>query len=124
MTRDREPDGQPSERSEAPESAAPTAALKSSPRPEPTAAPKSSPRPEPTAALNSSPRPEPTAAPKSSPRPEENELDVEAALRPTILPRTLDARELLGDGRVLHIEHAGEIYTLRLTRNDRLILTK
>jgi len=39
-------------------------------------------------------------------------------------PRTLDARELLGERRILLIAHRGEIYTLRLTRNDRLILTK
>jgi hemin uptake protein HemP len=38
--------------------------------------------------------------------------------------RTLSARHLLGDGRVLRIEHEGEIYTLRLTRNNKLILTK
>ena len=43
---------------------------------------------------------------------------------PSALPRTLDASELLGEGRVLHIEHNGELYTLRITRNDRLILTK
>jgi hemin uptake protein HemP len=51
------------------------------------------------------------------------EADAESGV-PTRRPRTLDARALLGDGRVLHIEHGGEIYTLRLTRNDRLILTK
>lgn len=38
--------------------------------------------------------------------------------------RTLSARSLLGSGRLLRIEHEGEIYTLRLTRNNRLILTK
>lgn len=38
--------------------------------------------------------------------------------------RVVDARTLLGDGRILHIEHGGEVYMLRLTRNDRLILTK
>jgi hemin uptake protein HemP len=39
-------------------------------------------------------------------------------------PRVVSARELLGSARTLRIEHAGSIYTLRLTRNDRLILTK
>lgn len=34
------------------------------------------------------------------------------------------ARELLGPRGVLRIELDGEIYTLRLTRNKRLILTK
>jgi hemin uptake protein HemP len=38
--------------------------------------------------------------------------------------RTLSARHLFGAGRVLRIEHDGEIYTLRLTRNNKLILTK
>jgi hemin uptake protein HemP len=38
--------------------------------------------------------------------------------------RTLSARALLGAGRLLRIEHEGEIYTLRLTRNNKLILTK
>ena len=38
--------------------------------------------------------------------------------------RTLSARALLGGGRLLRIEHEGEIYTLRLTRNNKLILTK
>jgi hemin uptake protein HemP len=34
------------------------------------------------------------------------------------------ARALLGARGVLRIEHRGEVYTLRITRNDRLILTK
>jgi len=39
-------------------------------------------------------------------------------------PATLDARELLGPtGRVL-IEHEGSRHELRLTRNNKLILTK
>jgi hemin uptake protein HemP len=38
--------------------------------------------------------------------------------------RRISARELLGNERILRIEHNGEVYTLRLTRNDRLILTK
>ena len=37
---------------------------------------------------------------------------------------TLTARSLLGGGRVIRIEHEGELYTLRLTRNNKLILTK
>jgi len=41
---------------------------------------------------------------------------------PTV--RTLAARELLGERGLLRIEHEGEVYTLRLTRNNRLILTK
>jgi hemin uptake protein HemP len=38
--------------------------------------------------------------------------------------RSVDARELLGARGLLRIEHEGETYTLRLTRNNRLILTK
>lgn len=38
--------------------------------------------------------------------------------------RLIGARELLGARGVLRIELDGEIYTLRLTRNKRLILTK
>lgn len=38
--------------------------------------------------------------------------------------RTTSARELLGPSGLLHIDLDGEIYTLRLTRNNRLILTK
>ena len=38
--------------------------------------------------------------------------------------RRLDAREMLGPKGVVQIEHEGEVYTLRLTRNNRLILTK
>lgn len=38
--------------------------------------------------------------------------------------RVVKAREFLGPARLLRIEHNGSIYTLRLTRNDRLILTK
>lgn len=38
--------------------------------------------------------------------------------------RVVGARELLGARGVLRIELDGELYTLRLTRNKRLILTK
>lgn len=38
--------------------------------------------------------------------------------------RVVAARDLLGTRGVLRIELDGEIYTLRLTRNQRLILTK
>ena len=38
--------------------------------------------------------------------------------------RTVEARDLLGARGLLRIEHEGEVYTLRLTRNNRLILTK
>lgn len=38
--------------------------------------------------------------------------------------RVLKAKELLGDRGVVRIELEGEVYTLRMTRNGRLILTK
>lgn len=38
--------------------------------------------------------------------------------------RTVRARDLLGPDRILRIEHEGQVYTLRITRNERLILTK
>ena len=44
--------------------------------------------------------------------------------KPREASRTLDSRELLGPEGVVHIEHQGERYTLRRTRNGRLILTK
>jgi hemin uptake protein HemP len=39
-------------------------------------------------------------------------------------PRRLRAADVLGPRGLVQIEHEGEIYTLRLTRNNRLILTK
>ncbi len=38
--------------------------------------------------------------------------------------RTVTARDLLGTRGIVRIEHEGETYTLRVTRNNRLILTK
>ena len=38
--------------------------------------------------------------------------------------RLVGAQALLGARGILRIEHRGEVYTLRITRNDRLILTK
>ena len=37
---------------------------------------------------------------------------------------TVKAKELLGERGLLRIDLNGELYTLRLTRNGRLILTK
>jgi hemin uptake protein HemP len=38
--------------------------------------------------------------------------------------RLVRARDLVGPERILRIEHEGQVYTLRITRNERLILTK
>lgn len=43
---------------------------------------------------------------------------------PRITPRELDSTELLRGEKEVLIRHAGEIYRLRLTRNDKLILQK
>ena len=37
---------------------------------------------------------------------------------------SVDSRDLLRGGRLLDILHAGQRYTLRLTRENKLILTK
>ena len=37
---------------------------------------------------------------------------------------TVDVSTLLGPKGMVRIDHEGEIYTLRITRNNRLILTK
>ena len=42
----------------------------------------------------------------------------------TAARRKLASSELLGGGNELHIEHNGEVYTLRQTRQGKLILTK
>lgn len=38
--------------------------------------------------------------------------------------RPIESHELFGDRGVVQILHEGELYTLRITRNNRLILTK
>jgi hemin uptake protein HemP len=42
----------------------------------------------------------------------------------TALPQRIASMQLLAGGNELVIEHAGQEYRLRLTRNDKLILTK
>jgi hemin uptake protein HemP len=46
-----------------------------------------------------------------------------AAARPSDLPR-VQSRDLLQGNHLILIEHAGERYYLRMTRNNKLILTK
>lgn len=38
--------------------------------------------------------------------------------------RSIDVRSLLGEGQVVMIEHGESRYVLRMTRNNKLILTK
>ena len=40
------------------------------------------------------------------------------------LPQAFDSRELLRGVREVLIRHAGQVYRLRHTRNDKLILVK
>lgn len=39
-------------------------------------------------------------------------------------PPVMTSKALLGNGSTLLIEHQGSLYTLRVTRNGKLILTK
>jgi hemin uptake protein HemP len=38
--------------------------------------------------------------------------------------RIIPVRRLLGEDRAVRLEHDGDIYLLRITRNGKLILTK
>lgn len=46
-----------------------------------------------------------------------------SGVRASLIKR-VDSERLLSGGHELVIEHAGQEYRLRLTRNDKLILTK
>jgi hemin uptake protein HemP len=43
---------------------------------------------------------------------------------PSTSPRRIDLKDVLGDGREVIIRHGSEEYRLRLTSNDKLLLTK
>ena len=57
-----------------------------------------------------------------------NLIETQTTMQPTEFadrkPGAISALQLLGPARVVVIEHKGERYELRLTRNDKLILTK
>ncbi len=59
--------------------------------------------------------------PATSQRPSVDPMPAPHASRPA---RRIDSRQLLAGARELAIAHLGETYHLRLTRNDKLILTK
>ena len=40
------------------------------------------------------------------------------------LPQKVSSKQLLGEPKKLFIQHAGSEYTLRITANNKLILTK
>jgi hemin uptake protein HemP len=43
---------------------------------------------------------------------------------PSSSPRRIDLKDILGAAREVIIRHGGEEYRLRLTSNDKLLLTK
>lgn len=57
-------------------------------------------------------RSQPPAPPTATPR------------TPPSVPRTIAADALFGSAEVVHIEHRGEHYQLRRTRQGKLLLTK
>lgn len=61
--------------------------------------------------------------PTNAPLRAETLPDVAPASR-VMTRRRIDSRRLLSGSNELVIEHAGQEYRLRLTRNDKLILTK
>jgi hemin uptake protein HemP len=44
--------------------------------------------------------------------------------RPADTPRQVESRALFGEARVVTIRHGEDLYTLRITRAEKLILTK
>ncbi len=65
-------------------------------------------------------KPAPTLS--TEPRRVSPPLSADGAAGPA--PRRLQSRDLLGQDRELEIEHAGQLYRLRLTQLGKLILTK
>ncbi len=61
--------------------------------------------------------------PAESPSPRSQSMPQTAA-SPRPAERRIDSATLLGPGRELLIEHRQQIYRLRLTAQDKLILTK
>ncbi len=58
------------------------------------------------------------------PQPPSNETPIPADGPREASPREYDSSELLQGEKEVLIRHAGEVYRLRLTRNDKLILQK
>jgi len=63
---------------------------------------------------------------KNLPNTAQSGINVPAERTPTPLATTaiIPSRDLLGQSNVIMIEHEGMLYTLRATRNGKLILTK
>ena len=60
--------------------------------------------------------------PHDSAQPPSGEMRV--ASRPSTPQAEFDSRELMRGGREVLIRHAGKVYRLQHTRNDKLILVK
>lgn len=58
------------------------------------------------------------------PHPHARSAGIATATTPVSRATRVSSGNLLAGGRELVIEHAGQEYHLRLTRNDKLILTK
>ena len=58
--------------------------------------------------MNNNPKPAPTAPPPE----------------PSALPARVDSGQILRGASTVEIEHAGQRYLLRVTRENKLILTK
>lgn len=67
-------------------------------------------------------RPTPAASPVSPAS--SASLAALSSARPSAAPRRLSSETLLADRREVEIEHAGQIYRLRVTSLGKLILTK
>jgi hemin uptake protein HemP len=62
---------------------------------------------------------------KSSKKPHQRETIAAApGVAGALAPQEIDARELLGPRQEITIIHAGERYRLRVTANNKMILTK
>lgn len=46
------------------------------------------------------------------------------AQKPATATRQIDSRSIFGDSRIVTIRHGDDVYTLRITRAEKLILTK
>lgn len=62
--------------------------------------------------------------PPTGSRPERQPVDRAAVTVTQTLPRRASSRDLLGEGKLLVIDHDGAEYLLRVTANGRLLLTK
>tara|TARA_B110000014_G_C19946149_1_gene489593 strand:+ start:66 stop:239 length:174 start_codon:yes stop_codon:yes gene_type:complete len=55
---------------------------------------------------------------------DESQDGIEQPTEPPGSPRKWESAELFGDSKLIHIEHTGETYQLRITRQGKLILNK